>query len=296
MFQDFFLYASDVEMRYAMRLVHLSELVSHAVKMHSLNVPRAKLLGEALVSGCLIASILDDEERVNLRVQCGENYTLATETTLQCETRGYFEAVDNEFTEALDQGLDPVYPLTIRSLRAKDASGKVFEGVTQFLTNSLEDAFNDHIKVSYQTNAKLKIEVWLDENDQWRAYGVIFRELPNLESSVRTELWQHVATLPSFQEMTALSDDPDAIAVQLIPHAVRPIRSLTPSWSCRCSQATVEKMLVTLPIEEVQDMVRGNEVLDIRCHYCSKNYLVSVATQAEILASMAPQNTHILKN
>jgi molecular chaperone Hsp33 len=195
---------------------------------------------------------------------------------------------DTDFVRQLDAGLDPVYPLIIRSLRAKNASANVFEGVTKFLTNSLEDAFNDHLKHSFQSNAKLKIEAWIDEDGKWRAYGVIFMELPKLDREVRTALWQHVAVLPSFREMILATDDPDAVGVQLIPHAIRPIRSVNPSWSCRCSQTTVENMLVTLNIEEVRDMVRDDKPLDIRCHYCNKNYFVSNERQKELLASMAP--------
>ena len=297
MFQDYLLYATDAEVRYALRVVHLSGLVQNAIGMHSLNDHRGKLLGEALLTGCLISSVLEEEERVNLRVQCGDHYTLATETNLQCETRGYFEAADTEFIQALDLGQDPVHPLTIRSLRAKNATANVFEGVTRFLTNSLEEAFNDHLLHSYQMRAKLKIETWRAKDGLWRAYGVIFMELPKLDRAVKTELWQHVAGLPSFEEMLRDSDDPDLLAQQLIPHVFRPIRSIKPSWSCRCSQEMVENMLLTLPIEEVQDMVREAKPLEIKCHYCSKNYFVANERQIELLASMAPQDESvILKN
>jgi molecular chaperone Hsp33 len=290
MFQDYLLYATDVEMRYALRVVHLSQLVQEAITQHQLNEHRGRLLGEALVAGCLLSSLLEEEERINLRVQCGDEYTLATETSRHAETRGYFEAVDGEFIQSLDRGEEPVAALMVRSLRAMPEPGQIFEGITKFLTNSLEEAFNDHLQHSFQVKAKLKLDCWKHPEDgQWRAYGVVYMELPNLAKDVRTELWQHVMGLPLLREVVGKSDDPDSLATKLIPHLFRPIRSVKPSWSCRCSQQSVEKMLISLPVEELQEMVRDAKPLEIRCHYCNKNYNVTNERQKELLASMVPE-------
>jgi len=287
MFQDYLLFATDVEVRYAYRMAHLSNLVQEAQRLHGLNDDRAILLGETLLAGCLIASVLDDEERVNLRVQCGDDYTIATENTKNQEMRGYMAAENTSVLSAIDLGQRPLTALIIRSLRAQQNSGKIFEGVTKFLTNSFEEAFNDHISQSYQVRARMRIDCWKDASDgKLRAFGAIFFELPNLADDVSEKLWDHFHELPLLRELHAEGDDPDLLARKIIPDATRPVRSLSPTWMCTCSQESVERMLLSLPLDEVQDMVRKNETLDIKCHYCSTQYFVPGERQKELLASL----------
>jgi molecular chaperone Hsp33 len=287
MFQDYLLYATDVEVRYAYRMTHLSSVVQEAQRLHGLSAARAQLLGETLVAGTLLSSVLDEEERINLRIQCGDDFTIASETTSQLEMRGYLAAEETEVTSAVDStGSLPLVPLMVRTLRAKNKTGKLFEGVTKFLTNSIEEAVNDHMRHSYQLRAQMKIDCWLDPKDQQlHAFGAIFFELPNLESSVSEKLWDHVAGLPLLRDLHTHGDDPDMLAAKLIPDMTRPVRSVKPQWQCGCSQESVERMLISLPQEELQDMVRKKEPLEIKCHYCSQNYSVSNEKQRELLAS-----------
>ncbi|MCA2961783.1 MAG: Hsp33 family molecular chaperone HslO [Silvanigrellales bacterium] len=287
MFQDYLLYATDVEVRYAYRMVHLSRVVQQAQALHGLGDERAILLGEALLAGCLVSSALDDDERLNLRVQCGDDFTLATETTSHLDIRGYIACEETPLVSAIDLGERPLAALIIRTLRAKQQTGKIFEGVTKFLTNSVEEAINDHMRHSYQVNARLRIDCWKDPTDGLlRAFGVIYLALPNIDSDVASHLWEHVDGLPLLRELYARSDDPDALAKSMIPDDTRPVRSVNPRWSCACSQESVERMLISIPQEELQDMVRAGEALEIKCHYCSTNYAVSIDRQKELLASL----------
>lgn len=297
MFQDYLLYATDVEVRYAYRMSHLSGIVQHAQAAHGLSDDRAMLLGETLLAGTLLASVLDDDERVNIRVQCGDDYTIATETSSHFEMRGYMAAENSVVLDAIDRGERPVQALMIRTLRAKKQTGKIFQGVTKFLTNSVEEAINDHMRHSYQLKAQLKVDCWKDPSDgKLHAFGAIFFELPNLDAKVSERLWDHVAELPLLRDLHKGGDDPDALAARLIPDRTRPVRSVNPKWSCSCSQESVERMLLSLPLDELQDMVRKAEPLDIQCHYCSTRYAVSNERQKELLAALGQGDVSPLKH
>jgi molecular chaperone Hsp33 len=297
MFQDYLLYATDVEVRYAYRMVHLSSLVQQAQALHGLNDERAILLGETLLAGCLLSTVLDDDERLNLRVQCGDDFTLASETTSHLQMRGYIACEQTPMVAAIDLGQKPIAALMIRSLRAKTQSGQIFEGVTKFLTNSIEEALNDHMRHSYQMNARLKLDCWKDRTDgKLRAFGVVYFALPNLDSDVAASLWEHVDSLPEFRDVLVASDDPDVIVKNIIPDETRPVRSVNPVWLCGCSQESVERMLISIPQEELQDMVRSGETLEIKCHYCSTNYVVSIDKQKDLLASLGAGKISPLKH
>lgn len=281
MFQDYLFYGTDVSTKYAFRMCNLSSIVNYAIKRHELNRHRGVLLGDVLLSGVLLSSLLEEEERINLRVQLGSDFTIASETTKHAEVKGYFEAdPSSPFMEAVDEGCLFEGELFVRSMRAKAAvESKVFEGVTKSFAASIQDAVNHHIEQSYQVKAKLRVETWFnDSTKEFQSFGVVFLELPSLDGATSRMLWDHVEALPSMRSLWEKNDDPDVIARALIPHELRAIRSAKPAWVCSCSLQSVEKTLCSLPVPDIVELIDSPEPIEVKCHYCAAKYLVSKDT------------------
>lgn len=277
MFQDYLFYGTDVETRYAFRMLHLTNLARRAQAMHGLTGRRAELLGQGLLSGVLLASILEDEERINLRVQASGDFTMGIETTRHAVTRGYLECnPESALMAEFDAGGQPVMPLVVRSLRNVPNTAKLFEGISGTETNSFEVALNAHLEASYQMRCQVRLDCWHSPVDhQLYAAGVIYLELPNLKPEVSKALWDHVSGLPALRKLFGgEKHDPDFLANHLIPHQVRAINSLNPTWGCSCSQESVERMLLKLGDQELLSMADEKKPAEIRCHYCNKFFNV----------------------
>lgn len=280
MFQDYLFFGTDVETRYAFRMIHLSSLVRHAQTRHMLPDAQGELLGLGLMSGVLLASILEDEERINLRFHAGQDCTMGIETTRQAATRGYLEYnTQSALIAQLEQGRKPVFPWVVRSLRSKGDSSNLFEGISGSETDSLETAVNEHLRDSYQMKTQVKLDCWRDEHDgSLHAVGVIYLELPNLKTEVSHELWNHVDQLPPLRNLVNVAQhNPDELAAALIPHQVRAINSLNPAWNCGCSQESVESVIFRLGQEELKSMLDEAKPAEVRCHYCNTTYVVELA-------------------
>lgn len=277
MFQDYLFYGTDVGTRYAFRLVHLSELVQQAASRHGLVGVRAQLLGEVITSGVLLSSILETEERVNLRLHMGSAWTAASETTCHAQTRGYLEAAEGStFLDSLESGVLAPEPVIVRTLRSIPGTSRLTEGFTQSVMHSVEQVVNEHLEQSFQTQARIKVNCWFDEEETLRSYGVIYLELPDLTDGLRKELDHHLGSLPSLAELSRqCGDDPDAIAAAVVPHPFRAINCVTPKWQCSCSQASVESMLLSLPASELSQMAEKDEPVSVTCHYCNTTYALS---------------------
>jgi molecular chaperone Hsp33 len=291
MFQDYLFYGTDVETRYAFRMLHLTSLVRHAQALHGLAAPRAELLGQGLLAGVLLASILEDQERINLRIQSSADFTMGIETTRHAMTRGYLEAdPESALINAIDRGERPELPLVIRSLRSSGHSTGLFEGTTGTRTESLEVALNEHLAASYQMNCKIRLDCWHDPVDhKLYAAGAIFLELPKLKEDVQQSLWSHVDALPPLRTIFGESShDPDVFAQRLIPHKVRAINNLNPRWGCSCSQTSVELMLLKLGQDELLSLAGEKKPAEIRCHYCNKTYEVTEERLRELALSLNP--------
>ncbi len=284
MFQDFLFYAADVKTQYAFRLVHLSRLVSDAAQKHELVGVRAELLGDVLVNGVLLSSILETEERVNLRIQMGSDFTVASETTCNAEVRGYLQSADDsEFLKNLENGVHTKQPVVVRSLRSVPNKTKLNEGITQSQFGSVSQVVNEHLETSFQSNARVRSECWTDAEGQLRAFGVIYLELPNLPQTVETELAEHVAQIKRFSEMdSAVLEDPDLLSKALAPHEIRAVNSVNPRWQCTCSVAGIEGMLLRLSSADLAEMADTNEPAKVTCHYCNTQFEIPVKRLREL--------------
>lgn len=293
MFQDYLFFGSDVESRYVYRMAHLSALVQHAQQLHKLSNERACALGEGFLACVLLSSILEDEERFNLRIRHSNEFLISAETNQFAHVKGFFECDEGSPTvKAIDAGQRPLTELHVRSLRAIPDKTKVTEGNTLIETDSFVDAANDHIVRSFQMASEMRFECWVDPRDQKiRAFGVIYMELPDIEVSVAQELWNHVDSLPPLAELLSKSDDPDRLASLLIPHKTAPVRSVNPKWQCTCSQEAVESMILKLPNSELMDMLQKGAPVDVSCHFCKQAYSVSVDRVRQLaLSSMTNPN------
>jgi molecular chaperone Hsp33 len=281
MFQDYLFYGTDVQTRYAFRMCNLSTTVEDVRRRHGMNPYRGILLGDVLLGGVLLSSLLEEEERINLRVQLASEFTIASETTRHAELKGYLEGEPNSpIMEAIDSGSRFQGDLFVRSVRAqKGRDGKMFEGITKTFSNNIEHAIQSHLAQSFQLKAGIRLGTWLDETSgMLRSFGAVFLELPNLDPKVSEKLWDHVSSLPDMKELWSRNDDPDALARTLIPDEVRAIRSVTPKWTCTCSQESVEKMLRSLAPQELSDMIESSDDTVVKCHYCGTAYTVTKET------------------
>ncbi len=281
MFQDYLFYGADVNTKYAFRMCNLSAIVEAARQRHQLNVHRAVLLGDVLLGGVLLASLLEEEERINLRVQLASEFTIASETTRHAEVKGYFEGdSDSPVMESIDAGGRFQGDLFVRSVRArKGREGQMFEGITKTFSSNIEHAIQSHLAQSFQLKAGIRLGTWQDEQTgELRSFGAVFLELPNLDAKISEALWDHVSSLPDMKELWMRNSDPDAIASALVPDEVRAIRSDTPRWVCTCSQESVEKMLKSLSQTDILDMISNPEDTVVKCHYCGTAYTISKDT------------------
>lgn len=287
MFQDYLFFGVDTKVYYSYRMLHLSHLVEEAKNLHNLNTNRALLLSDALLGSVLLSSILDFEERVNLRFHCNSDFTIGTETSYQAETRGYIECNENsEIVKQIDLGNNIIPEFQIRSMRSQRKKSNLFEGLTVSKGNSIEQALNEHLASSYQMNTQLKISSWINNADgKINAFGVIFQELPDIPEEVSIKLRQHIAELPSMKELYLADSDADILAKKLIPDQTKAVKSINPKFVCSCSQERVENVIVTLPLAEISDILNKAEDLEMKCHYCNKNYIVTMQTISKIYAS-----------
>lgn len=291
MFQDYLFFGVDTKVFYSYRMLLLNQLVDEAKKKHHLNDQRALLLSDAFLGCMLLSSVLDYEERINLRIQCGSDFTIGVETTFQAETRGYIECnEDSEIVKKIDQGENIRFDLQIRSARSQRSNQNIFQGNTISVNSTIEEALNEHLKSSYQMNTRLRFSSWLNESDfQINSFGVIYQELPGIPDDVSEKLNHHIDLLPSMKNLYLKNSDPDILGKSLIPDETKAVKSLKPKFVCTCSHEKVKTAVAGFPQADLEDMIKKSEDIQVKCHYCSTNHIVNVEEIKTILDNIRKQ-------
>jgi molecular chaperone Hsp33 len=287
MFQDYLFFGVDTKVFYCYRMLHLSNLAEEAKNLHNLNPQRALLLSDALLGSVLLSSILDYEERINLRIHCGSDFTIGTETSFQAETRGYIECNEtSDVVKSLDLGNNNFPELQVRSMRSQRNKNTLSQGLTVSKITSIETALNEHLISSYQMNTCLKISSWINPEDgKINSFGVIYQELPGIPQDISDELKNHINNLSSMKDLFLKNSDADILAKKLIPGELKPIKSINPKFVCSCSQERVEGVLITLSFEELTDIINKSEDIEMKCHYCNSSYFVPINKIKQMYAS-----------
>jgi molecular chaperone Hsp33 len=113
------------------------------------------------------------------------------------------------------------------------------------------------------------------------AGGILIQALPETDAGVIDGLRGRV-----HQEFAAALAKPGATPISLVqtflPCATSTVAPVALSWQCRCSTERVKNSLRLLPPEDLAKMVDSKEDAQVRCDFCSKNYVVTAAEVEEV--------------
>ena len=154
------------------------------------------------------------------------------------------------------------------------------------LTSEKSDTIETRIG-NYQMNTKIRLNSWVDTQTQTLcAFGVIYQELPEIPQQVSSKLGNYINSLPPMQELYMFNSDPDILAQKLIPDETKAIKSICPKFVCACSSEKVEEAVALFPLEDIEDMIHKANDVEVKCHYCGKNHVVTVKRIGEIYTKL----------
>jgi molecular chaperone Hsp33 len=165
-------------------------------------------------------------------------------------------------------------------------NGSLHQGVVEVPeSGGISGALMAYMQDSEQIVSTIAVSAIVEGGEVVGAGGWLVQLLPEVE---RGPLMVMTERLTDFQGLDQVlresSGDPDILLAELLygmPYARLEQSRL--GFACRCSQVRVVASLATLPRSDIHDLVRDNEVLEIRCDYCGKEYEVAPAQLRSLL-------------
>jgi len=251
-----------------------------------------QLLKQALVASALVMSGLKHAERIALQLQSTRGLRLLL---AECNDHGGMRAIAKfALDELSDWTLGAVGDRCAITVEPREGDQR-YQGIIAVESDSMSEVLTQYFARSEQ------IPTWLAlHSDAQGAAGLLLQRVPEqggLQQPLDADGWnrvQHLAATIRSDEWLLRAPN------ELVAHVFfeenlewTGFREL--SFSCRCSRAKVEAMLVQLGHDECVEALNGNHgVLEVRCEFCARPYRFD-AIDAERLFHPGVSPSHVLQ-
>jgi molecular chaperone Hsp33 len=166
------------------------------------------------------------------------------------------------------------------------SSDERYQGIVELGNASLTESLQHYFKQSEQVRTGLLAFAGRVAGD-WRGGGLLLQCLPDevdpRGAALRRDdedAWRRAMVLQASCRKAEILD-PDLGAEGLLyrlfhEEGVRIFKPRPLSAGCRCSRAQLEKILASLPAEEIAEMKAEGEA-SVTCHFCSRHYHFDLA-------------------
>ena len=153
-----------------------------------------------------------------------------------------------------------------------------YVGQTILVTGEIAEDLTYYFANSEQTPSSVALGVLMNrENTVRQAGGFILQMMPGVSEEVVSGLEKRLSEIVS---VTALLDEgrtPEEILKYVLGDLDLEILDRMPvRFFCNCSKERIEKALVSVGRQELQQMIDEGKTIEVNCHFCGRHYPVTV--------------------
>jgi len=255
-----------------------TNLVDDARRRHGTCPTATAALGRALTGGELMGALLDPDQRVALKFTGnGPLRKIIVEAEGDGTVRGYVE-VPRVDLPPMNGKLDvggaigrEGYLTVTKDLRLKEP----YNGIVKLYTGEIASDIAFYLTESEQIPSAVGLGVYVEADGNVSASGgFLVQSLPPADEALIDTLAERIQGLPPVTRQLIDGMTPEGILAGIfegIPYRTIETRRL--SFRCSCSVSRIEQALITLGRSQLEEVVRDQEVFDISCHFCNRNYV-----------------------
>ena len=257
-----------------------TESVREAAQRHGLRGAPAMVIGRAITSGLLLATMTKGEERVTIQlVGDGPLRSVTADARADGDVRAYIARPEVQLPAPsgrprLGDAVGKNGVLTVvRDLGLRE----LYQGRVSLSSGEVDEDVERYLRESEQVPSALSCEVVLDGDEVVRAAGILVQALPGGLSDVvarADERFREGALWSLLEEGIVEARE---LAVQLSPShpieflADRPIR-----FQCTCSAERIYYTLRLLSHRDLDEMIDEGKPATVTCNFCNTTHSVSL--------------------
>lgn len=238
------------------------------INNHDFSPEVGTLMGELLVATSLLTAILKFKGKISVQLQGDGPVKMAVINANQdLQVRGTAsiegETTGLSFSELVGKG----YMI----ITITPEEGERYQGIVDLSHNSLSECLENYFDQSEQLPTCVILHA--DINNKVQAAGLLIQTLP-ATSENHQEDFQHVSALAKTvkaEELFALSQE-ELLYRIYHQEKVRLLETKAISFKCSCSKERCLSSLASISAEEILDILKERNHIEMHCEYCAKNY------------------------
>ena len=263
-------------------------LTEEARTRHETSPVATAALGRLLTGGVLMGSMMKNPEDVlTLQIKCGGPIGGLTVTAdAMGHVKGYVNHPEVmlppkngklDVGGALGQGILNV----IKDMGLKEP----YSGQTILQTGEIAEDLTYYFAASEQVPSSVGLGVLMNRDNTVRcAGGFIIQVMPFVEERVLRQLEENIGAMRSVTDMLDGGHSPEEMLSGVLSGMEVEITDTMPAgFACNCSEGRIEKALISIGKNEIEDMIRDGKPIEVKCHFCNTAYTFSVEKLGQIL-------------
>ena len=272
------------------------ELTEQARNIHRTLPTATAALGRTLAAAAMMGNALkEDAASLTLQIKGGGplGTVLAVSDPLGC-VRGYVQNPQTDLPLRPDGKLDVGGAVgcegtltVIKDLGMKEP----YIGSVGLLGGEIAEDLAAYFVESEQIPTACALGVLVDRDQSVRAAGgYIIQLLPGAEEGVIAQVEQGVLSAGPVTALLDRNPDPEALLRTVLSgFDVELLESSPISYKCYCSRDRVERALISMGVEELEDLLAEQGGCELGCQFCDKVYRYTAGDLKELIDRLKAQ-------
>lgn len=254
-------------------------LVEEARKIHDCYPVAIAALGRLLTAGSMMGVMLKSEkDRLTVQIKGGGpagGIVVASDYT--GNVRGYIHNPHVELMQKENGKLDVGRAVGVDGTLTviKDLGlREPYMGQVPLTTGEVGDDLTSYFAASEQTPTAVGLGVFVEVDGRVSAAGgFILQVMPEAEDSAVSKIEQNLAHLASVTDMIQQNEDMESIIKEIlgdIEYKIYENREI--NYICNCSRERIERAIISMGEQEINDMIVEQSKAEVVCHFCNKSY------------------------
>lgn len=259
-------------------VVEATEMVNEAQKKHDSWSTATAALGRAMIGTTLLGATLKGREKITVRIEGnGPIGYLVIDSNGKGETKGYIH------NPQVNLPLNNHGKLDVRGAVGTDGMltvskdlgmKKPFVGQVPLVSGELGEDFTYYMANSEQVPSAIGVSVLVNPDETVKAAGgFMIQVLPNAKEETIKKLETVIAELPLVSRLMENGETPDEILERLVGKNNYQLLETTPvQFKCDCSKERFGDAIISLGVDEIQNMIDEDHGAEAVCHFCRTKY------------------------
>ncbi len=260
-----------------------TDLVEESRKIHDLSPTATAALGRTLTMGVLMGSNLKSKEDT-ITIQIKGNGPIGGITVVvnqELEVKGYVYEPKVDIPVREDGKLDvgravgqEGFLYVIKDLGLKEP----YVALSKLVTGEIAEDFASYFLISEQKNTAVALGVLVNKDGVKSSGGYMITAMPD---ATEEDISKIEEALKKAKPVSQMLDEEKSLLeiVKEITGAeeedIQRLEELKPTYHCNCSKEKMEKALIAIGREELENIIQKDKKAEMRCQFCNKTYTFS---------------------